>query len=98
MNFVKANSLLIVSNQKQKHCLESGERLALEIRGRDIEATTHIKYLGAYVDHYLNWKKQIQLIITKVSRVLGILNYSKHLFQSETLKTLYTSIKEPHLR
>ena len=50
------------------------------------------------MDHTLNWKKQIQLITTKVSRPLGILNYSKHLFQFETLKTLYTSIIEPHFR
>ena len=46
LNVVKTKSLLIASNQKQKHFLESGEKLALEIRGRDIEATPHIKYLG----------------------------------------------------
>ena len=92
LNVVKTKSLLVASSQKQKHFLESGEKLTLEIRGRDIEATTHTKYLGIYVDHTLNWEKQIQLITTNVSRALGILNYSKHLFQFETLKTLYTSI------
>ena len=98
LNVVKTKSLLVASSQKQKHFLESGEKLALEIRGRDIEATPHIKYLGIYVDHTLDWKKQIQLITMKVSRALGILNYSKHSFQFESLKTLYTSIIEPHLR
>ena len=34
----------------------------------------------------------------KNSRALGILNYSEHLFQFETLKTQYMSIIEPHLR
>ena len=33
LNVVKTKSLLIASNQKQKHFLESGEKLALEIRG-----------------------------------------------------------------
>ena len=50
------------------------------------------------MDHTLYWKKQIQLITTRVSRALGILNYSKHFFQVETLKTLYKSIIEPHFR
>ena len=95
---VKTKSLLIASNQTQKKFLENGEKLALEIRERDIKAVPHIKYLGVYTDHTLNWKKQIQLIATKVSRALGILNYSKHLFQFETLKSLYKSIIEPHFR
>ena len=98
MNVVKTKSLLIASNQKHKHFRESGEKLALKIRGRDIEATPHIKYLGVYIDDTLNWKKQIQLISNKISRALRVLNYSKPLFQSKTLKTLYTSIIEPHLR
>ena len=98
LNFVKTKSLLIASNQNQKHFLESGDKLALEIRGRDIKATPHIKYLGVYIDHTLNWKKENIFITIKVSRKLMILNYSKHLFQFETLKTLVTSIIEPNFR
>ena len=80
LNLVKTKSPLIASDQKQKHFLESGEKLALEIRGRDIEANPHIKYLGVYIDHTLNWKKEIKFITAKVSRAVGILNYSKHFF------------------
>ena len=98
MNAIKTKSLLVASKQKQKSLLNSDEKLTLEIRGRDIEAAPHMKYLGIYIDDTPNWKKQIRLISTKVSRALGILNYSKHLFQSETLKILYTSIIEPHFR
>ena len=96
LSAVKTKSLLIAS--KQKHVLKSGEKPALEIRGRDIEAIHHIKYLGVYIDHTMNWKKEIQLITTKASRAFGILNYSKHLFPFKTLNTLYTSIIEPHFR
>ena len=46
LNVVKTKSLLISSNQKQNHFQESGEKLVLEIRGKDIEASPHIKYLG----------------------------------------------------
>ena len=69
--------------------------LAVEIRGGDIEATPHIKYLAFYIDHILNWKKQVKLITMKFSGPLGILNYSKNLFQFGTLKTLCTRIIEP---
>ena len=98
LNVVKTRSLLIASNIKQTHFfVESNEKLALEIIGKDIEAT-HIKCLGIYIDHTLNWKKEIKFVTTKASRALGILNYSKHLCQFETLKTLCTSIIEPHFR
>ena len=42
LSVVKTKSLRIASHQKQQHFLESGEKLALEIRGRDIEASHHI--------------------------------------------------------
>ena len=54
LNGVKTKSLPIASNQKQKHFLESGEKLALDIRRRDIEATPHSKYTGVYIGHTLN--------------------------------------------
>ena len=59
LNVVKTKPLLIASNQIQKLFLESGEKLALEIRGRDIKATPHIEYLGVFINRTLNWKKQI---------------------------------------
>ena len=62
LNVVKTKSLQIASNQKQKQFLESGEKLVLATRLRNIEAIPHIKYLGVHVDHTLNWKRQIQLI------------------------------------
>ena len=62
LNVVKTKSLLIASNQKQKHFLESGEKLALETRGRDIEGIPHVKCLSVYIDHTLNWRKPIHLI------------------------------------
>ena len=58
LNVVKTKSLLIASNQKQKHFLKSGEKLALEIRGRDIEATPHIKYLCVYIKSILSTGKK----------------------------------------
>ena len=48
LNVVKTKSLLIASNQKQKHFLDSGEKLAL-----DIEASHRIKYLGLYIYIYI---------------------------------------------
>ena len=60
------------------HTLVTGHNYELEIRGRDIEATPYVKYLGVCTDHTLNWKKEIKFITTKVSRALEILNYSKH--------------------
>ena len=61
LNVVKTKPLLIASSEKQKHLLESGEKPALEAYPgmlRDVEAIPHIKCIGIYVDHTLNWKNK----------------------------------------
>ena len=54
------------------------------------------KYLGVQVDNSLDWKEQIKLISSKVSKALGLLNYAKNFLPESSLKSPYFSIIEPH--
>ena len=56
------------------------------------------KYLGVQVDNSLDWKEHIKSVSTKVSRAVGLLKYAKRFLPQNSLKTLYTSIVEPHFR
>ena len=71
LNVVKTKSLLIASNQMQKRFLESDGKLTLDIRGRNIEANPHIKHLGVYIDHTLNWKNKSNLFLLQFQEHYG---------------------------
>ena len=91
MNVIKTKSLLIGSMQKEKDLLKRDKKLALQIRERDIVAVPEIKYPGVYIDVTLNRKKTNPIDLNQSIKSNGLLNYSKQLFPSETLMTLYTS-------
>ena len=50
------------------------------------------------MDENLTWKNHIKSVTDKASRAIGFLMYAKHFFPDAVIKTLYTSIVEPHLQ
>ena len=50
------------------------------------------------IDENLTWKNQIKSVTEKVSRAVGFLKYAKHFLPEAIVKTLYTSIVEPHFQ
>ena len=68
----------------------------MKIRDNDLTLVEKTKYLGVQVGNSLDWKEHIKSVSTKVSRAVGILKYAKRFLPHNSLKTLYTSIVEPH--
>ena len=95
LNVVKTVSMNIVSRQKHQKVL--GE-LDLKIRDTNIQNVKETKYLGLQIDRHLTWKKHVDTISRKVSRVLGVLKHAKKFLPQNILKNLYISIIEPHFR
>ena len=62
-----------------------------------LERVNEIKYLGVILDNKINWKGQIKLIQTKVSRGCYIISKLKHYVGIDTLKMIYFSTIYPHL-
>ena len=98
LNVAKTHAMLIASQQKHKSLAHSDIRLDPKIRGREIEIRSKAKYLGVLIDENLNWKEHIRTVSAKASRAVGFLKYSKQHLPLTAVKTLYTSIVEPHFQ
>ena len=98
LNVAKTQGMLICTKNKQKSLECTSESLCLTIRDNDLALVEKTKYLGVQVDNSLDWKERIKSVSAKVSRAVGLLKYAKRFLPQNSLKTLYTSIVEPHLR
>ena len=90
--------MLISTKQKHNSFKRQSEALELKIRDKELEVVQKTKYLGVQVDCSVDWKEQIKTVSTKVSRTIGVLKHAKSFLPMTSLKTLYTSILEPHFR
>ena len=98
LNVAKTHSMLIASQQKHKSLTHSEIRFDPKIREKEIEKICKAKYLDVQIDDNLNWKEHIRAVSAKVSRAVGFLKYSKRYLPISAVKTLYTSIVEPHFQ
>ena len=67
----------------------------IEIDGKPINQQKSVKYLGILIDCRLNWKEQIQQILKKISRGIGVLCKIRHFVDTKTLVQLYHAIILP---
>ena len=98
LNVAKTQGMLICTKNKQRSLECTSESLCLKIRDNDLALVEKTKYLGVQVDNSLDWKEHIKSVSAKVSRAVGLLKYAKRFLPQNSLKTLYTSIVEPHFR
>ena len=56
-----------------------------------------IKFLGINLDENLSWKQHIDIISTKISKAIHVINRVKHILPMNALKTLYYSLVQSHL-
>ena len=57
-----------------------------------------LKYLGVQLDEHLSWKEHIKMVTEKASCAIGLLKYAKKYLPIAVVKTLYSSIIEPHFQ
>ena len=62
-----------------------------------IEQVTEFNFLGLIIDSNLNWKAHLSAIVTKISRVIGLLRKLKNIFPKQVLHSIYNSLIMPHL-
>ena len=98
LNLAKTCSVLITTKQKKKYLTASNQALQPAIRDEHIEVICNTKYLGVQIDENLTWKNQIESVTEKTSRAIGFLKYFKYFLPEAIVKTLYTSIVEPHFQ
>ena len=90
--------MLITTKQKKKYLTAANQALQPSIREEHIEVICNTKYLSVQIDENLTWKNQVKSVTQKVSRAIGFLKFAKHFLPEAIVKTLYTSIVEPHFQ
>lgn len=55
------------------------------------------KFLGIFIDEFINWKHHVKFINTKIARSLFIIKQVKHFLPYESLRTLYFTLIHPYL-
>ena len=68
------------------------KKLNFRISGKKIDPTTHLKYLGIYLDEYLDWKYQTNQIIVKLQRANCMLSKIRYYVPKKSLLSVYYSI------
>ena len=63
-----------------------------------IDEVTEFKFLGVTIDNKLKWKHHIDIIISKISVLTGILFRVRGFISEQCLRQIYLSLVYPHLQ
>ena len=69
----------------------------LHINGNIINRVQYYKFLGITIDEKLNWKKHINNIANKLSKVVSIIHKLKYSLTIKSLKLICNTFFLPHL-
>ena len=62
-----------------------------------IERVSKFKFLGIWLDEYLNWNHHISHISIKLSRINGTMSRLKQICPQSILMMIYNTLSLPHL-
>ena len=90
LNIKKTKFMVFHQNQKQVQYPN------ININNIEINHVSQLKLLGLILSVHLKWKKHIDHISMKISKVLGIMYRLKDIYPKNILLTLYNSLIVPH--
>ena len=93
LNAIKTKRMFMASRQKLSTIPEEPN---IAIFGNKIERVRSYKCLGLKLDESLTWKHHVSTIISKVSKVIGVLRRLKPLLPQSTLVMIYNSLAQPY--
>ena len=65
--------------------------------GHYLNLQNNVKYLGIYIDHYLNFQFHTEKTNSQIARATGILWRVRKYFSAKTMLCLYYTLVQPHL-
>ena len=93
LNAIKTKCMFMASRQKLSTIPEEPN---IAISGNKIERVRSYKCLGLKLDESLTWEHHVSTIISKVSKVIGVLRRLKPLLPQSTLTMIYNSLAQPY--
>jgi hypothetical protein len=76
---------------------KSNSELTILIGNEPIKKVESTKFLGVFIDQYLNWSQQINSVVCNITRNLNTINKIKHKLNKKALLHIYHSFIESHL-
>ena len=92
LNVMKTHTMLISTKPKLKALKSKNASLRLKNHVDELEVVQKTKYLGVQIEKSLDWKEDIKVTLSKVSKAVGFSRPAKLFLPEETLNTLYTGI------
>lgn len=93
LNKEKTEYMIIGSRQRLSNIINDPK---IQLGETTIKRVNHSKTLGVVVDEQLSWKKQIDNVVTKVSKGIGMMRRMKKFVPKSTLVRVYNAIILPH--
>ena len=93
---LNAGKTELIFFHSHQHTL-SYDGISIKFNGKKLTPVDKIKYLGMYIDKYLNWNFHIQHLSKKLSRANGILSKLRHNAPIVTCLNVYYAIFYSHL-
>ncbi len=93
LNVMKTKYMFVASRQRLSNI---PEQLDISISGIEVKRVKSYKCLGLELDEGLTWESHVSVIISKVSKVIGVLRRLKSLLPLSALVLIYNSLIQPH--
>ena len=71
--------------------------LNLKICWKKLQASSYVKYLGIYLDQYLDWSPHVNHLSHKLVKANAMLCKLRHYVNEATIKSIYYAIFHSHL-
>ena len=96
-NWLKANKISLNSGKTEliifRHINKQiNYDLKIKINGKRIYPSSHVKYLGIFIDSHLNWSFHSDALASRLSRANGMLLKIRHYVSKNTLRSIYFGI------
>ena len=69
----------------------------ITINGVPLQRVRETKFLGIVISDDLKWKKQVDVVVQKVSKIVGILYRTSHVLDKDRLKLLFSTLLQPYI-
>ena len=99
-DWLETNKLTLNINKTKAmtfHLKSSNNNIKLKINRNEIEYIDTFNFLGLTINSQLKWKKHIDVISTKITKVIGIINKLKYYYPKNILLTIYNTLILPHI-
>jgi hypothetical protein len=90
---MKTKYMFVASRQRLSNI---PEQLDISISGNEIKRVKSYKCFGLELDEGLTWESHVSAIVSKVSKVIGVLRRLKPLLPLSALVLIYNSLILPH--